>query len=480
MKNKILIVDDDLAIQTAIRLALKTEAYELDFALSPDQAIKKIEEAQPPDLIFLDLHFPHGSGLNVLRHLCQTQQRIPTLLISGAATAKEAVEGIKLGAFDYLEKPLSSERLRISIQRTLNHHQEWLILNSLTHRNLGPHPLIGESESMHKVRQSIARYAASDLRVLITGETGCGKEVVAQNIVDHSPRADKPYLIINSAAIPEALMESELFGHRRGSFTGATTDRIGKIEMAHRGTLFLDEIGDLSLGAQAKLLRFLETGEIQRVGDNNIRKVDVRVLAATSKNLEKLMTVGQFREDLYYRLNVARIHLAPLRTRPEDILPLLEYFTKTFSSRFQSEQNSPLRFTKEALAILKSYTWPGNIRELRSFAERCFYENIVDIEGSDLSLLLTPTQHDQLLYEKDSAKVGSNNPPKIKTADRPIDSSAVTSETILPLRLFKQTMEREYIEGVIRFCEGNISRAAAKLEIDRSYLHQKMSTWKKD
>lgn len=488
MSYRVLVVDDDIAIQSAIKLALKSEAMQLQFASSPKEALQKIEADTMPDLLLLDLHFPQSSGLDLLRSLNQKNIQIPCLLISGAATAKEAVEGIKLGAFDYIEKPLSAERLRLSIERCLKHHHQWLVLNSLTRQTHGPHSLIGFSTSIQEVKNLIARYAASDVRVLITGETGTGKEVVAQSIVHNSLRAGKTFLVINAAAIPESLLESELFGHRRGSFTGAIADRIGKIEMAHEGTLFLDEIGDLSLSAQAKLLRFLETGEIQRVGDLSIRKVDVRVIAATSRNLEKMMATGEFRSDLYYRLNVARIPLSPLRERTMDIVPLFKYFVSHFQERLARSPQSSFSLSMETIQLIEKYSWPGNIRELRSFAERCCFEGKRFLDQKEVRILLHAQGKDtpisllddaSIILSKTTAPDQNHNPSPFQNLHQDQKfPSALSADKILPLKAFKHRMEKEYIEKVLAVFDGNISRAAAKLEMDRSHLHQKISQWR--
>jgi DNA-binding NtrC family response regulator len=464
MKYRILVIDDDHAIQVAIKLGLKNENYELQFAADPVSAQTILSAPAKVDLLLLDLHFPERSGLDLLRWLKIENLSVPCLLISGAATAKEAVEGIKLGAFDYLEKPLAIDRLKLSIDRCLGHHQQWIVLNSLLSPSLPSGAMIGVSASMQQVKQVVARYAPTDARVLITGETGTGKEVVAHSLMSHSLRQEKPFLIINSAAIPEALLESELFGHRRGSFTGAVSDRVGKIEMADRGTLFLDEIGDLTLAAQAKLLRFLETGEIQRIGDIHTKKVDVRIIAATSRDLEAMMENGEFRSDLYYRLNVARIHLPPLRERPEDILELFTYFLRQQQSRLSRLKDVSIQLTQESIHLISTYSWPGNVRELKSFAERCSFEGNPLLGIEQVRKLLNPA-----LKPLTTSRLG----------DSPT-SEKLQIDTIKPLRQFKQEAERKYIESVLEKMEGNISRTASKLEIDRSYLHQKINTWKKD
>lgn len=274
-----------------------------------------------------------------------------------------------------------------------------------------------------------------------------GKEVVAQNIWTSSSRSERPFIVVNSAAIPENLIESELFGHRKGSFTGAVSDQVGKIEMADHGTLFLDEVGDLSLGAQTKLLRFLESGEIQKVGSNQIKTVDVRLIAATSRNLEKDMERGHFRSDLFYRLNVARISLSPLRERHEDIAPLFSHFIEGFCRKFQEE---PKMIDPEVLVALYGHSWPGNIRELRNVAER-----VVLIAGP------------RIMKEHLTQVLGN---PTSRT-------SAVSKKTeeFLPLKEFKNKAEKEYIESVLAFTQGSITRAAHLLGIDRTYLHQKIT-----
>ncbi|PWU17508.1 MAG: Fis family transcriptional regulator, partial [Bdellovibrio sp.] len=362
---KILIADDESSVRQSIRLILSSEPYEI-LESGDLKEISQLICNENPDAVLLDIHFKgQGTSLDLMPELAR--QFIPTIILSGAATAGEAAAAIKLGAYDYIEKPVSADRLKLTLRRCLENsklQQQW---HDLTARQGAGVQLTGRSAAVLQLRRLIEQYGKKDVRVLITGETGVGKDVVAQLLWKSSNRADKAFIIVNSAALPENLLESELFGHKKGSFTGATTDQIGKIEMADRGTLFLDEIGDLSPSAQTKLLRFLEAGEIQKVGSHQIRKVDVRLIAATSRNLEADIERGLFRTDLYYRLNVARIHVPPLRDRSEDIASLFSYFVVQFCRKFKEPEK---RIEPGVVDLLCEYSWPGNIRELRNAAER--------------------------------------------------------------------------------------------------------------
>jgi two-component system nitrogen regulation response regulator NtrX len=405
----------------------------------------------------IDVHFPEGSGIDFYERLVKEKLELPTLLISGAASAAEAVRGVKLGIYDYLEKPLSADRLRLSVKRCLEHFNQKVQLATLTNPLPQEGQILGSSKAMEFIREQVGRFAQQDVKVLITGETGTGKEVVAQSLWRQSDRSSRTLIVVNAAAIPENLVESELFGHRKGSFTGATHDRIGKIEMAHGGTLFLDEIGDLSLPVQSKLLRFLENDEVQRVGDNQVKKVDVRVIAATSKNLEHEVEQGRFRSDLYYRLNVARIQIPPLREHVEDIEVLFPFFLERKYER--SPHLSKAIIEKSAMEALQKYSWHGNVRELRNVADRI--------------LLLAPKciNGDLMVKVLGLANLSPGPASKIE------GESAM--QTFLPFKEYKLKMEDEYLQKVLHFVGGSITQAAQVLKIDRSYLHQKLNNLKK-
>lgn len=442
---KILIADDDGAIRESIKLILTDQPYEIVECGELEKIQKRVIE-DGPDVILLDVHFKEKTSLDLMRKLTLEGLTIPVIVLSGAASAAEAAEAIKLGAYDFIEKPLSAERLRLTIERCLENANLKQKLQGVTVQGVRAPEILGRSSDTEKLRRSIEQYAGKDVRVLITGETGTGKEVVAQNLWRSSARASRPFLVVNSAAIPDTLLESELFGHRKGSFTGAIADQVGKIEMADRGTLFLDEIGDLSINAQTKLLRFLEAGEIQKVGSNQTKTVDVRLIAATSRDLEKEMERGAFRSDLYYRLNVVRISLSPLRNRKEDLLPLFTEFIAYYCLKFKEGAKT---IAPEVAGALESHHWPGNVRELRNVAER-----VVLSAG------------ERILQEHVQAILGPSSPRKIQKAD---------SEEFVSLKEFKRRTEKEYIESVLAFTQGSVTKAAQLLQIDRTYLHQKMT-----
>jgi len=447
---KILIADDEAAIRQSLRLILSSESYEILESGELAEVHSLIIKEQP-DLLLLDIHFKGATSLDLMRRMISEQIQVPTIVLSGAASAAEAALAIKLGAYDFIEKPISADRLRLTIERCLESLSLRQSLQVMTNQPSLSVEIIGQSAETKKIRRAIEQYAKKDVKVLITGETGVGKEVVAQSIWKSSERAARPFIIVNSAAIPDNLIESELFGHRKGSFTGAVSDQVGKIEMADRGTLFLDEIGDLSPSAQTKLLRFLESGEIQKVGSNQIKKVDVRLVAATSRDLEKEIEKGLFRPDLFYRLNVARISIAPLRERTEDVAPLFSYFVNGFCSKFGE---APKVIAQEAIDALLEHSWPGNIRELRNVAERVSLISDARILREHLAQVLT-------------------NLHRTKTPQTQVSESP---REILPLKEFKNKTEREYIEFVLNHTGGSITQAALLLKIDRTYLHQKMVT----
>jgi two-component system nitrogen regulation response regulator NtrX len=443
MKLKVFIADDDSSIRSSLKFCMGTDEYVFREASSIEDAWKELVR-EPADILLLDMHFPDGSGVDLYRRLIGIGLEIPTIIISGAATATEAAESIKLGVYDYLEKPIDRTRLVITIQRCLEHSQFRRILKGETKR-YGSTDFIGRSSAAQQIRAQINQFAARDVKILITGETGTGKEVAASSIWRNSARASRPMVVVNSAAVPESLIESELFGHKRGSFTGAVGDQEGKLELAHRGTLFLDEVGDLSLSAQTKLLRFLETGEIQKVGSNHVTKVDVRLIAATSRELESEVTHGRFRSDLYYRLNVIRIHLPPLRDRKEDIGELFSYFVAEFAKKFETGAK---RIDSSAIDLLQSLPWSGNVRELRNAAERATLQSALSINSDLMRKCL-------------GLPIETNHPP--------------VNRKLMTLREYKESTEIDYIQSVLRSTDGSITRAAEVLDIDRSYLHSKIN-----
>lgn len=367
--HKLLLIDDEADVRYSFRRLFEGPDLEIVEAASGEEGLRLIPKVKP-DLVVMDIRMAGMSGLETLRRIRQTDPRLLVILMTAYGTTQTAIEAMKLGAYDYLLKPLDVPKLRAVIQQGLKAARD--MRQTVAIRPVGPAEedtlgLVGRSEAMQQVFKLIGQLAGSDATVLITGESGTGKELVARAIYQHSRRSDRPFLAVNCAAIPEGLLESELFGHERGAFTGATQQRIGKFEQCHRGTLFLDEIGDMSLATQAKILRVLQTGQFERVGGNQTVQVDVRVLAATNRPLEQMVAARQFREDLFYRLNVVRIQLPPLRERKEDIPLLVEYFL----GRIAREQNQPPKcLTAAALEALMNHHWPGNVRELENVLRR--------------------------------------------------------------------------------------------------------------
>lgn len=384
---KILVVDDERAIRSTLKEILEFEGYEVHVAEDGQQGINKAL-SEDFDLIYSDVKMPSKDGLDLLQEL-HDKVKAPIVLISGHGNIETAVEAIKSGAWDFIEKPLDLNRLLVTTKNAIDHQSLKQELgetkeqvSNLRKKVASRNRMIGDSAGCAHIRELINKVAPTDARVLITGDNGTGKEIVAHLIHEQSHRNSKPMVEVNCAAIPSELIESELFGHIKGSFTGAVKDRAGKFEQANGGTLFLDEIGDLSLPAQAKVLRALQENEITRVGADKTIKVDVRVLAATNKDLRKEIEDGNFREDLFHRLNVIPIHVPSLEERKEDIPALVAYFAQQICD----EQRIAVKtFTKEAIALLQSRTWRGNIRELRNVVERLIILSGSQITQSDVT-----------------------------------------------------------------------------------------------
>jgi two-component system nitrogen regulation response regulator NtrX len=374
LKAHILVIDDDANTLASLARAFRLAGHE---ATVCDNAARALELAKTErfDLILSDVVMPGRDGIALLEDLKNAGVTAPTVMISGQATIEMAVKATRLGASDFLEKPISTEKLLLTVENALRlkHLEEE---NRDLKRRLGRHHIVWASAAMREVMAQVEHVAASETRVCIRGETGTGKELIARTLHEKSPRRNGPFISLNCAAIPAELMESELFGHEKGSFTGAAARHVGKFERAHRGTLFLDEIGDMPLTMQAKLLRVLEEGEIERVGGDKPFAVDVRVVVATHRNLEEQVHQGTFREDLYHRVFVFPIVLPPLRERREDIRVLVEHFVRQLA-----DQNNwkPKSFSAEAMAALEGYAWPGNVRELRNVVERVLLLSPADI-----------------------------------------------------------------------------------------------------
>jgi two-component system, NtrC family, nitrogen regulation response regulator NtrX len=439
---QVLLVDDEANIRRMLGALLRSEGFEVTEAPNGNSALLLLDEVGP-DVVLLDLLMPPGpDGLETLTQMRDRGDVAPVIMMSGKAQLMDAVQAVKLGAFQFLEKPLSPEAVLATVRAALE-------LNSARAQNralqaeLGRRAtLIGNGPAMQQIRALIARVAPTEARVLITGESGTGKELVAAAIHSESPRQGRAFVTVNCAAIPRDLVESEMFGHERGAFTGATERRLGRFELAHGGTLFLDEVGDLSQEAQAKLLRTLETGELQRIGAERSMQIDARVIAATNRQLEDSVRAGSFREDLYFRLNVFPIALPPLRERLEDLPALVAHLAERARPR-----NAP-RFTDDALAALRAYSWPGNIRELANLIERLSILSGPVIDGAAVRQVL---------------RGGAS-------------TLATTPATLLgrPLTEALDEFERDLIGAALAQAQGNMAEAARILQTDRANLYRRM------
>ena len=452
MPASILVVDDEEAIRTSLRSILEDEGYEVSVAANGVEALK-IYGTDPPDLMILDIWMPEMDGLETLRRVKEFVPATQIMMISGHGSIETAVKAIKLGAYDYIEKPLSLENVTFRVKQALEQFRLAQENRSLRTKVQQKFELVGQSPAMQRLRELIETAGPTNSRVLIGGENGTGKELVARAIHSHSTRSDHPFVAVNCAAIPETLIESELFGHEKGSFTGATSMKRGQFEQADGGTLFLDEIGDMSLSTQAKVLRALQEQQFTRVGGTKLMKVDVRVLAASNKELEKEIGKGHFREDLYYRLNVVPIVVPPLRERQEDIPALVRHFMKTHVE----EQGLRIKeVSPEAMAVFQQYEWPGNIRELRNLIERL----MIMVPG----FVIDASQATLSLQGRTVGVVPVGN-----HAANPLLSKSYDS-----LRDARNAFEKEYISRKLREHHWNISRTADDLKIERSHLHRKI------
>src|SRR5215212_10819599 len=379
MKSRILVVDDEPEIRRSVRMILEYEGYEVVEAASGPEGVA-MAERESPDLVFLDIKMPGMDGLDALQRIKASNETLPVVIISGHGTVSTAVEATKAGAFDFIEKPLASERVLLTIRNALDQTRLADENRSLKRAVEVRHQMVGESAALRHIWDAIKRAAPTNATVLLLGESGVGKELVARSIHRNSLRSRERFVQVNCAAIPEELIESELFGHEKGSFTGATEKQIGKFEQADRGTIFLDEVGDMSQKTQAKVLRVLQEGEVERLGSARTVKVDVRVIAATNKILEEAIQRGEFREDLYFRLNVIPIVVPPLRERREDIPQLVQHFAKITAEEHNLKAK---RFDSPAMDVLSRYRWRGNIRELRNTIERVMIMSPGDIVRVD-------------------------------------------------------------------------------------------------
>jgi two-component system nitrogen regulation response regulator NtrX len=448
MSRKILIVDDEAGIRAALSQLLEYEGYAVRQASNATDALAEYAKFRP-DLVFMDVKMAGIDGLEALKRLREQDPRAIVVMISGHGTIQTAVESTQLGAYDFLEKPLDTDRILVTLRNALQHldlRDENQLLKAQVQSRF---EIVGASYAIRALTDRIEKVAGTPARVLISGENGTGKELVARAIHTQSPRAKKPLVEVNCAAIPGELIESELFGHMKGSFTGAVTDRAGKFEQADGGTLFLDEIGDMSTSAQAKVLRVLQDGVVTRIGGNKPVSVDVRVLAATNKNLEEEIAAGRFREDLFYRLNVVPLTVPPLRERREDIPLLIAHFVGQLSER---EGVTPRAFDQEAIDALTRMEWPGNVRELRNTVER----------------LLILAAGPKVTIQDIERLVG-------RAASEPSGLGALA--TIRTFEEFKDAAERAFLLAKLREYDWNVSETARALDMPRSNLYKKIERY---
>jgi len=443
MKPKILIVDDDTTLLDSIGRLLEEEGYDIIKESNPVYLSENFESFHF-DLMLADIKMPGINGIDLMKIISKKRINIPVVFISGQSTIKTAVEAIKFGAYDFLEKPVDPDRLFLTIRNALLNnallHENKNIYNELKENN----KFIGESISLKKLLSNVNQVAPTNAKVLIQGESGTGKELIAWAIHHNSLRKGMPYIKLNCAAIPSELLESELFGHTKGSFTGADKDKIGKFAAADGGTLFLDEIGDMSFMLQSKLLRAIEENEIEVIGENVPREIDVRIIAATNRNLEEMVNKGEFREDLYHRLNVVSLCIPPLRKRKEDILPLTYHFLRNYNSVYNKKITT---ISRQAEGLLLNHDYPGNVRELRNIIEKAVIYSL----SNQINL--------EILYKA----IGN------------VDSSYFNNEgNELDLKEARKTFERNYILEKLHKNNWKLGETASSLGIDRTHLFRKM------
>ncbi len=442
---RILAVDDDASFLEHLKGLLHTQHYLVDITTDPQQVLPLLSH-NPYHCVLLDVKMPGQDGITVLENIKQQYPHIPVVMISGQSTLSIAVDAIKLGAFDFIEKGGDMDRLLITLKNAIDRYNWLQERNTLLQELIEQFQMVGQSPAMKKIFHQIETVAPTDAKVLITGETGTGKELVARAIHLRSPRATRPYIKVNCAAIPETLIETTFFGHRKGSFTGALRDQPGKFEEADGGTIFLDEIGELPLTAQAKLLTVLQEGEIEKIGEHYPLKVDVRVIAATNKNLTEMVANGKFRADLFHRLNIIHIHLPPLRERLEDIPILTEYFLKQLSEAYNKSIQG---VAPAALQLMMQYHWPGNIRMLRHVLEKA----VIFTRGPILTA------------------------EEIALALESFDSMDTQLPAVKDLASYLESMEKQYLRHALIISGGNKIKAAQLLGIDRATLWRKLKKY---
>ncbi len=452
-RPNILVVDDEEDIRISLTGILEDEGYQVLSCSTGEDALQLLDKEEP-DLLYLDIWLPGRDGIKILDRVRQDYSQLPVVMISGHGNIETAVECIKKGAFDFIEKPLSLEKVVLAANKALQFRrlqQENQDLRSRVKLDY-VQEITGRSPIIQELKTKIDRVAPTEAWVLITGDNGTGKEIVARGIHKKSKRAKKPMIAVNCAAIPEELIESELFGHEKGAFTGAERTHVGKFELAHKGTLFLDEIGDMSLKTQAKILRILQEQCFERVGGGKTINVDVRVIVATNKHLPAEIKAGRFREDLFYRLNVFPLHVPRLKERIQD-LPLL---VQEFMSQLCQENGfRPLEFSPDALARLQSYAWQGNVRELKNFVERMLIMHAGQrLESADL-------------------------PPEFSLPQDSVESEPGAESQVLcqDFKTARAEFEREFLASKLTEFQGNISRLAEAIGLERSYLHRKLKSY---
>jgi len=459
----ILLIDDDAEVRYSLARVLTSRGYAVAEAASGEQGVAAIRKGPPPDLVFLDVRMTGMGGIEALQHIRSAQPRQLVVLMTAFGTAQTAIEAMKYGAFDYIMKPFDPAKVLALVEKALQTHADLRAvgdykptINADDYRE----GIVGSAPVMQEVFKIIGQVTASDVTVMITGESGTGKELVARSIWKHSHRASKPFIAVNCAAIPDNLIESELFGHEKGSFTGATGQRIGKFELCDGGTIFLDEIGDMALATQTKILRVLQQGEIQRVGGTETIRVDVRIIAATNKDLEAMVKAKAFREDLYYRLNVVRIKMPPLRERTGDIPQIVDFCLQNLVKQRKARVS---KVAPEAMALLTRHPWPGNVREL----ENTIYRSAVIAQG------------DAILVKDLPAELGGAAAPARPAAEEPRPGLTLATafdfihaelaaggEPLLP------RVQRELAQRALAAAEGDEAAAAQQLGVPRAALRK--------
>ncbi|MDP2275714.1 MAG: sigma-54 dependent transcriptional regulator [Archangium sp.] len=466
MPATVLVVDDERNILLTLSQALQLEGYHVELASGAKVALDVLA-ARPVDAVLMDVKMPDMDGLTALSKMRELKKELPVIMMSGHGTIDTAVKATQLGARDFLEKPISRDRMLLALKNALEHQKVVEELQTLR-AEVGRFDMVGQGAAMQRIYALIQRAAPSEGRVLITGENGSGKELIARAIHQHSKRKTGPFVKLNCAAVPHELIESELFGHEKGSFTGAVSARRGKFELADGGTLFLDEVGDMPAQMQAKLLRVLQEGELERVGGTETIKVDVRVIAATNKDLEAETQAGRFREDLYFRLNVVQLHSPPLRERREDLGPLIDAFLE---ESCRKNGRKTLRLLPEAMARMTAYDYPGNVRELRNLVERL----AILCEGP----LVTGAEADALLPRRRTSPAASSAP--VVEGAAPV----ITPPPSLPMPRYRadktfrdqvEEAEREIILGALSFSRDNATEAARLLDLERGHFYKKMKS----